>query len=301
MAMRNLDLLATFLAVYRAGSISTAATQLGRSQPSVSERIATLESALGVTLFARSRRGVEPSAEADRLAARVAEPVDQLDSVWRAPFADPTGVVRIGGASDVIATRLLPAVATLSGRGLRLEFELGLAQPLLDRLVSGHLDVVVSAIRPRHPAIRYRGLIDEEFVLIGAPALARTIDPGRMRDDPASALGHLPLVAYDAHPSILRRYWRSQFGARPANPLAIIVPDLRAVLAAVIAGAGISAVPRYLADAAIHAGTVEVVHRSDDPPINTLFVALPTAPEPSAATAVVLGRLRSHAATWDVF
>lgn len=299
--MRSLDLFATFLAVYRAGSISAAASRLGRSQPSVSERIATLERSLDTVLFERGRRGVTPTARADALAAQVADAIDSLGDVWDRPDPTPRGVVRIGGASDVIAARVIPALAPLAGSGLRLEFTLGLAEPLLDQLAAGALDLVVSSIRPTNAALRYRGLIDEEFVLIGAPALVDRISPERLRTDPAAALGSIPLVAYDAHPSILRRYWRSQFGERPTGPIALIVPDLRGVLAAVVAGVGLSVLPRYLAEPALHAGLVRKAHDSDELPLNTLYLALRARDAPSAATAHVAEHLRERAREWDAF
>jgi len=299
--MQELDLLHTFLEVHRAGSITAAAARLGVSQPSVSERIARLEAELGSTLFTRSARGALPTPAGDALAARVAAPVDRLREVWVAPVEAPAETVRLGGASDVVAARVIPALAPLTSRGVRLRFTLGLAQDLLARLADGELDVVVSSVRTPLRGIRYRGLVDEEFVLVGAPALARTIDRVRLAADPAGALHHLPLVAYDADLSIVRRYWRSQFGHRPANAVSITVPDLRGVLAAVVAGAGISALPRYLAEPALAAGTVEVVHRSDEAPINTLHLAIPAAQPPSPATTRVIDALVERARDWDVF
>jgi len=297
--MRDLDLLATFLEVHRAASITGAATRLGMSQPAVSERLARLERQVGEPLFTRSRAGVVATPAGDRLAARVAEPVDRLRQVWAEPASEVAGLVRIGGASDVIAARVVPALAPLVARGLRAEFTLGLAGDLLDRAALGELDLVLSSIRRTGPGVRYRGLIDEEFVLVGPPALARTIDPARLADDPLAALAHLPLVAYDAQLSIIRRYWRSQFGRRPANPVVLVVPDLRGVLAAVVAGVGVSAVPRYLADPAISAGTVEVLHHPAEPPLNTLHLAIPSQEPPSAATSSVIDRLIERARTWD--
>lgn len=299
--MRNLDLLATFLAVYRAGSVSAAAGALGRSQPSVSERIRTLEQTLGVELFERSRRGVTPTGEADALAVRVASAVDALDAVWNASRTGvATGTVRIGGASDVVASRIIPALAPLSGTGLRLEFTLGLATPLLDLLTAGGLDLVISSVRPTHSTLRYRGLIDEEFVLVGSPGLVARIDTDRLHQHVAETLTTVPLVVYDEQRSMLRRYWRSQFGTRPTGPIAVIVPDLRGVLAAVVAGAGISVLPRYLAEPALHAGLISMVHRSNELPINTLYLALP-AEAPSAATAHVIDQLFAAARTWEIF
>lgn len=297
--MRDLELLATFLEVHRAASITAAAARLGMSQPAVSERIARLEQQAGEPLFTRSRAGVVATAAGDRLALRVAEPVDRLREVWAEPIPTETAAVRIGGASDVVAARLVPALAPLVARGLRVDFALGLADDLLDAAERGELDLVLSSVRRASPGLRYRGLIDEEFALIGAPALARTIDPDRLSEDPAAALAHLPLVAYAADLPIVRRYWRSQFGRRPANPVAMVVPDLRAVLAAVVAGVGVSAIPRYLADRAVSAGTVEVLHHPAEPPLNTLHLAIPASGAPNAATASVIDRLTRLAKTWD--
>jgi DNA-binding transcriptional LysR family regulator len=299
--VQELDLLHTFLEVHRAGSITAAAARLGLSQPSVSERLARLERELGAPLVIRSARGAVPTPEGDRLAARIAESVDRLRAVWQTPEATPARTVRIGGASDVVASRLIAALAPLSTEGIRLSFTLGLAPGLLDRLAEDELDVVVSSVRAPVRGIRYRGLVDEEFVLVGAPSHARTIDPARLVEDGAAALLHLPLVAYDTDLSIVRRYWRSQFGRRPANDIALIVPDLRGILAAVVAGVGISALPRYLADPAVGAGSVEVLHRPDEAPINTLHLAIRADASPDVATSRVIDTLSESARHWDVF
>lgn len=296
--MRELDLLGTFLEVYRAGSLTAAAGRLGISQPAVSERLARLEEQFGQPLFTRSRAGVSPTSAGDRLAARIGDPVDRLRGAWHAE-PEASGLVRIGGASDVVASRVIPALSPLASRGIALSFTLDLAPELLARVRDGALDLAISSVRTPMRGVSYRSLVDEEFVLVGAPSLVRTVDPRRIGSDPLRAIAHLPLVAYDADLSIVRRYWRSQFGQRPANPVQLIVPDLRGILAAVIAGAGISALPRYLADPAIASGSVELVHRSDDPPINTLHLAIPASAPPTAATALVIDTLASRAREWD--
>lgn len=299
--MRNLDLLGTFLAVYRSGSITEAAGTLGLSQPAVSERISRLEVEIGEELLTRSSRGVAPTAAGERLASKVAQPIDTLRAAWERTSDDATGTVKIGGASDVVANRIVPALAPLTLSGVRLEFALGLAADLLDRLTAGDLDMVISSINPTSPAIRSRGLIDEEFVLVGAPSLARTIDPVRLDANPLRALAHLPLIAYDEQLSIVRRYYRSQFGQRPFNQVSLIIPDLRGILAAVVAGAGISALPRYLAEPALVNGSIELLHRPEEPPINTLHVAVRAHEPLTPAASRVITRLFDVAKTWPVF
>ncbi|MDF2989861.1 MAG: LysR family transcriptional regulator [Microbacterium sp.] len=297
--MRRLDLLETFLEVHRAGSITAGAAQLGLSQPAVSERLAQLETQIGEPLLIRSRNGVTPTAAGNRIAAQIGDSVERMRRVFDTSPV-PSGTVRIGGASDVIASRVIPALAPITNQGaITLRFSLGLAPALLQRLQDEQLDLVVSSVRPSLAGVRYRGLIDEEFLLVGSPSLTRSVDRARLAADPAGALSRLPLVAYDDDLSIVRRYWRSEFGVRPTNPRAVIVPDLRGVLAAVVAGAGVSALPRYLADPAIANGSIELLHRSETPPVNTLHLAIPAGGTPSDATAAVIDLLIERSREWD--
>jgi DNA-binding transcriptional LysR family regulator len=293
-SVTDLDLLVTFLEIYRGGSLTGAASRRGLTQPAVSGQLARLEKELGAALFVRTSRGVTPTPRADDLARRVGQHLDQL-----AKALDPEpalgSTVRIGGAAEFMTVRGLPALAPLTRGGLRFEVVFGLANDLLTALKVQQLDVVVSSVRP--PAgFTATPLTDEEFLLVGPPLLARTVDQDLLAQDPARALGHLPLVAYSGDLPIVRRYWLSEFGKRPRNTLAVTVPDLRAVLAAVIAGVGVSALPRYLAEPALAAGSVEQLHHPETPPLNTLYVV--TRGTTTAAANAVVEHLRSR--DWGV-
>ncbi|MCG8927937.1 LysR family transcriptional regulator [Lentzea sp. CC55] len=292
--LTDLDLLATFLEIHRSGSLTAAAARRGLTQPAVSGQLARLEKHLGQTLFVRGSRGVTPTPRADELARRVGQHVDQLRAALD-PEPALDGTVRIGGAAEFLTVRGLPALAPLTRRGLRFDVVFGLAGDLLGALRAGQLDVVLSSVRP--PAgFTATPLTDEEFLLVGPPLLARTVDPDLLARDPARALEHLPLVAYSDELPIIRRYWRSEFGRRPRATAAMTVPDLRGVLAAVIAGAGVSALPRYLAEPALAAGSVEQLHHPEVPPLNTLYVV--TRGETTPAVDAVVDHLCSR--DWGV-
>ncbi|XQE83658.1 LysR family transcriptional regulator [Streptomyces microflavus] len=298
--MPSLDLLATFLEIYRTGSLSAAAQRLGVTQPAVTGQLARLEEQIGESLFVRSRKGVTPTPRAAALAGRVSLHLDGLRDALGSTEAEPAlrGTVRIGGAAEIMTLRVLPALAPLTGRGLYLHATFGLAHDLLVDLAADRLDLVVSAIRPTHHALLAVPLADEEFLLVGPPSMARTVDADRLRTAPADALAALPLVAYGEELPILRRYWRSEFGHRPANPVALVAPDLRAVLAAVEAGAGISALPRYLAEPALAGGRVVQLHCSEAPPLNTIYLAVRRGAPANPALTVVRERLTDAAAGW---
>lgn len=305
MPLPDLDLLATFLEIYRGGSITAAAARRGLSQPAVSGQLARLEEQMGEPLFVRSRRGAVPTERAYDLARRIGTHLDELHHALGAgtgdgDLAEYRGTVHLAGPSDLMAMRVVPVLAPLTARGLRLRITLGLAEELLAALAAARVDLVVSAVRPRLPNVTATPFADEEFLLVGPPGLARTVDPGRLTEEPVRALAHLPLVAYGEELPIVRRYWRSEFGRRPLNPVAVTVPDLRAVLAAVVAGAGVSVLPRYLAEPALAAGSVETLHQPQVRPLNTLYLATRSGAPANHAAAVVHRRLTERSREWDL-
>ena len=129
----DLNLLRTFLAVYRSGSFTGAARLLGLSQPTVTTQMRTLERLSGRELFERLPRGVAPTPVADELAARIAAPLDELAAV-----AGPEPLegarpepVHLAGPAEFLCTTVLPALAPLVAEGVRLRVATGLTDPLL--------------------------------------------------------------------------------------------------------------------------------------------------------------------------
>src|SRR5262245_12337993 len=107
--LRDLHVL---LAVAQSGSISRAAEDLAISHPVVSRAISDLEHTLGVRLFDRSRRGVEPTMYGRAFSDCGVAVFDDLRSgVQRIEnLSDPaSGEVRIGG-SDVMMAGFIPVV-----------------------------------------------------------------------------------------------------------------------------------------------------------------------------------------------
>ncbi|MFF3328016.1 LysR family transcriptional regulator [Streptomyces sp. NPDC002888] len=295
----DLNLLRTFLAVYRSGSFTGAAQLLGLSQPTVTTQMRALERQAGRELFERLPRGVAPTAVADELAARIAAPLDELATVTGPePVAGGrTEPVHLAGPAELLCTRALPALAPLVAQGVRLRVATGLTDPLLDELRAGRHDLVISTVRPRGRALSAVPLMDEEFVLIAAPEWAERLAERLAAEGPA-ALHGVPLVTYAEDLPIARRYWRHVFGRRLSSPAAVTVPDLRGVLAAVVAGAGFTVLPRYLCLDELASGTLVPLHEPDDPPINTGFLVQRPGSVENPDVARVREHLVSAARTW---
>ncbi|NEA35059.1 LysR family transcriptional regulator [Streptomyces sp. SID13031] len=266
----SLDLLRSFLAIHRAGSITGGAEQLGLSQPTVTAHLKALEVAVGRPLFERRARGVQATAAGDELARRIAEPIDTLQGLVVDELDEPVAAtVHLGGPADFISHQVLPALAGRLANGLQLRTRFGLPDELLDGLTARSLDVVISSVRPRRPGIRVTPLYDETFALVASPRWYS----GTPVSGPEQ-LRHIPLVAYAEEAPILRRYWRSVFGVRLTRSVALVVPDLRGVLSAVVAGAGASVLPLYLCEADLQAGRLRSLAEPELPPLNTGYLAI---------------------------
>jgi DNA-binding transcriptional LysR family regulator len=275
----DLRLLRTLVEVQRAGSITAAAATLRLSQPAVTSQVKALEQRLGRPLFVRRARGVVATPLAEMLASEAAPHIDALQAIASGGLYDEDGVIGrtlgIGGPAELMTSRVVPALAPFVGRGMRVRVALGLPDDLLAALGDGRLDIVVSTVRVRRRGVHLAPLCDEELVLVGSSTHAESLSSAAQSDEEWRALlSEQPLIAYAETMPLLQRYWSLALAARPQGRPALVVPDLRGVLAAVAAGAGVSVLPRYLCADAIRRGQVRVLLEPPVPPINTMFLAV---------------------------
>jgi DNA-binding transcriptional LysR family regulator len=297
----DLTLLRTCLAVYRTGSLTKAARVLGISQPAVTGQLRALEARLEQPLFLRLPSGAVPTDAAHELVRDTAAALDSLeDALARRlrpeKLADRT--VRLAGPAEIITNRVLPAVSDLIVDGLRLTVSLGLTESLLAELADGGHDLVIATSRPRSQALVAMPLVDEEFALVGGVPWAERVSAAEIAMRGAAALDDIPLIAYAERLPIIRRYWLTVFGRRPAQAAQVTVPDLHAVLAAVRSGAGISVLPTYLCADEIDRGDIRVLHEVETPPLNTLFLAVRAGGTPSAGLTALRSHLLTKARLW---
>ncbi|MGW0942740.1 LysR family transcriptional regulator [Streptomyces sp. NPDC002623] len=277
----DLALLRTFVTVHRAGSFTRAAALLGLSQPAVTSQIRTLERQLGRPLFLRQARGVTPTTIGDELAHKAAPHLDALVEIAETGLDDESAVrtLHLAGPPEFTAERALPALTELSGddgQGFALRASFGTAEEVLEGLAAGHHDLAISTARPRGALLTAIPLCDEEHVLIAGPQWDGRIDSGKLRREGASALENLPVVEVHESLPLVSRYWASVFDSRPAASGTVIVPDLRAVLACAIAGAGLAVLPRYLCATALERGDVVALHEPAVPPLRTYVLVVRT-------------------------
>ncbi|MER5980274.1 LysR family transcriptional regulator [Streptomyces sp. NPDC001857] len=275
----DLALLRTFVTVHRAGSFTRAAALLGLSQPAVTSQIRTLERQLGRPLFLRQARGVTPTSIGDELAHKAAPHLDALVEIAETGLDDESAArtLHLAGPPEFTAARALPALTELAGdegHSLSLRASFGTAEEVLEGLAAGHHDMAISTVRPRGTLLTATPLCDEEHVLVAAPHRAELISARQQQRQGAAALEHLPVIEVHESLPLVSRYWASVFDARPTASGTVIVPDLRAVLACAVAGAGLAVLPRYLCAADLARGDLVELHEPTVPPLRTYVLVV---------------------------
>ncbi|HTH99432.1 MAG TPA: LysR substrate-binding domain-containing protein [Acidisoma sp.] len=148
-----------------------AAARCGVSQPALSEQIRKLEGVLRLTLFERSRKGVEITPEGAAILAQAREVLGAARSLLEMAHSqgDPlAGPLRLG-VIPTLGPYYLPSVlhalrTTFPELGLRLEE--GKTEEIATRLAQGALDLALIALPEPGPGFTAMALFFEPFQLV---------------------------------------------------------------------------------------------------------------------------------------
>lgn len=164
----QMDWLKCFVAVVDAGSLSSAAGEVHRSQSAVSMQLKKLEAALGRQLLVRGPRHLQLTADGQTLLGYARRMLD-LHAEAQAAFhgEELTGRVRLGVPDDYAARYLTPVLKRFAPRHGGVEIELNCEQStaLIPRVARGDLDLaLISRDHPRRGTL----LFHEPMVWVGS-------------------------------------------------------------------------------------------------------------------------------------
>lgn len=244
--------LRTFVAIYRARGLSRAAAQLGLTQPAISQHLRALEAQMGAPLFHRHARGVEPTVAADQLAAWAAEHVDALSTIperMRAEGESLEGLVRIGAPADILSIWGARAFSRLTRQpGLVIRTVSGTSTAVLDDLHRGALHLAVIERATATPGLEFELALTSPLILLTSARRGRELRTIRDAAARARALSKGPIWAYQEEMPVVRAFFETGFGIRIEEPPAVVLPDYRGLAEGVLAGDGITVVPKIMAD-----------------------------------------------------
>ena len=244
--MSRAEWLRTFVAVYRAGSVTSGARARGISQPAASQQLAALSKAAGAPVLTRTKDGVAPTSRGQELYGHVAESLDRLESVLAeldggrlSTAALPT---RVGASADLFNGYVLPRLTRWQSP---VAATFGTEPDLFARLAAGEVDLAVTLNPPgRRAAFETHVVGERRFVLVTA---AHTAPPRPLRTtmEVAHWLTGGPWVSYSHDLPVTRRFWSTHLGGPFDAEVRLVAPDLRSVATAVQLGVGASLVPEY--------------------------------------------------------
>jgi DNA-binding transcriptional LysR family regulator len=162
------------LAVAQSGSMSKAAHALAVSQPVVSKGIAELEQELGVRLFERNRRGIEPTASGRALLSRGRAAFDEMkQGVKEIEFLNNpmAGELRIGSGQPLAQGIGVAIIDRLSRQYPRVTFHIvsGDAISTYQDVRERRVELGVTRLPgtdPEHVDLAQEALFDEPLVVV---------------------------------------------------------------------------------------------------------------------------------------
>lgn len=168
--MVSLEQLQAFVEVAKRGSVTKAARELAVTQPSLTRRLASLESTLGAPLFVRTRTGLVPTEAGDRFLDHAVRALASIEA-GREAIAELEGELRgtvSVGAVPTVGAYLLPDVLARFCRehpAVRLRLREDLHTELEDSVAKGEIDLALLNMPLRGANLIVRKLWTEDYVL----------------------------------------------------------------------------------------------------------------------------------------
>ena len=265
----DLDLksLRLLIAVCEEGTIKRAARREHIEPSAVSKRLTRLETALGITLLTRGRRGARPTAAGQALLEHgrtLQHVLERIEADATAFAGGAKGHVRLVATASAVAESLLDDVAAFMRvpeyQGIRIEIEERLSSEVVKALLEGRASLGVcwdSADRAGLTSLPYRS---DELVLAVHPD--HPLAPLKsLRFEQSLDYEHVGLPPATAVYSMLHRA-AAQAGRSLAHR--VIVSNFDAALRVVRAGLGVSVIPREVTRHHIATGELVALTLEDE-------------------------------------
>lgn len=164
--------MAVFSTVAETGSFSAAGRRMRMTPSAVSKLIARLEARLGTSLFIRSTRRLQLTAEGELYLERVLRILAEIDEADRlvASGADavPTGRLRVSASVAFGECCILPLVPAFLARYPLVELDISLTDTVVD-LVDDRTDVAIRIGALQDSSLKARKLLETRRVIVAAP------------------------------------------------------------------------------------------------------------------------------------
>lgn len=241
-----------FVRSFEAGSFSAVARDLGLSQSAVSKQIAALETSLGVQLFARTTRRLQPTHEALELYDHVRQLLDAVETLKgaRGKRAAASGNLRITLPGAYGRLHICPRLPGFLAENPQVSVEVLLTDAVIDLVEEGvELAVRIGALATSSLVARPLDMADQ--LLVATPEYLAS----RRRPETPTDLAEHACLVYGKGVRWSRWEFESDMGRHAVNVQGTLrVNDHDALFDLVCAHQGIGLLPDWIADAAVADG-----------------------------------------------
>jgi DNA-binding transcriptional LysR family regulator len=230
-------------AVARIGSMNRAAVELNMVQSNVTARIRLLEEELGVQLFVRHSRGVEPSEAGLRLLSYG----EQIHSLFQQAITavkedgTPKGKLSIGMMETTAGLRLPALVAQYAQEYPRVELAImtGTTSSLIQQVAENELDGAFVAGPIHHQELSEEPLFFEDLVLVSSLSIRNFDDLAKVEN--------LKAIVFRQGCSYRQRL-SSILDGLDIRHVVMEFSSLDAIITCITAGVGITLLPKTLVE-----------------------------------------------------
>ena len=202
-----------FARIVGAGSLSSAARELGLSPAVVSRRLAALETRLGVRLVNRTTRTLhltDEGASYYESCVRILSEIDEADAAAASRHVEPQGVLKVAVPASFGHQHIAPLVPRFAARYPKIDLALSLSDRNVNLVAEG-FDLAIRIAELEDSSLAARKLAPNRRVICASPAYLA--QHGKPRE-PADLLQHNCLVATWEHGFAMDWDYRGPNGKR---------------------------------------------------------------------------------------
>lgn len=275
--MVNLEWYRTFKAVYKTGTLTSAANELFISQPGVSLHLSSLETYVGYKLFDRTGRKMVPTEKGKVLYNFIIEALTKLEEAeknFQRSTEKNTPTISVGMCFETFQITLEQYISTLP---FNVIIQFGEYPEMVESLEKGILDLIITPQMVVKNAIEYQAFSSETIVLVGGSEINDSefdsIEKNQNLEEIELWLKQQKWYGTTGDMEHLRRFWQLNFNKHPDFRPNYIVPNLNSIVRCLSSGKGLAVVPDFLCRKEIDNGTIKLIWEGKTPLKNTLYFA----------------------------
>jgi DNA-binding transcriptional LysR family regulator len=267
--LRNIE---TFFWAAALGSLRATSEKLGTTQPAVSQRIASLEAALGVRLFERDVRGVTLTAKGQEMLSHAERMMQAKHDMLRAAQDQNvmSGTVRIGVAETIVQTWLSTLIEEVHRAypALVLEIEVDSTHVLRSHLRSRQIELAFLMGPVLEERVENLPLCTYPLAWVASPSLNLGSGPVTLEQ-----IADQPIITYPSSSSPYQAVREMLIRAGVKTPRMYGSASLSMVVRMALDGIGTAVIAPVFLDKELAAGGLRILNVESDPLPDLSFTA----------------------------